>query len=457
MKGIEDIYPLSPLQQGILFHTLCTPNTRVYLHQLIYAIDGSLDVTAFRQAWERVIDRHPILRSSFVWENVKEPVQVVHNNVPLFLEEHDWRVLSPAEQQSQLEKRAREDREEGFDLARTPLMRLILIRLGEDSYQLIWSYQHIIFDGWAGGLINQEVMTFYRAFTAGQDVQLPSPRPYRDYIVWLRQQDLVKAESFWRQKLAGFTTPTPLALDRTAKKLPDREEGYDEQYLHLSPDTSAALQTLAQRNQLTLNSLAQGIWGLLLSRYSGELDVVFGVVVSGRPPDLDGVESMVGLFINTLPVRVQVAPAMPVLAWLRELQMLQVELQQYEYSPLMEVQRWSDTPRGQPLFESIFAFENYYLEDAQHNQDSLIRVRNVGGFERTHYPLTLMVAPGSQLVLRMLYDNRCVTASAVARMLERFRSLAEDIVADPYSPISELAISTESESEQLISSFNASL
>lgn len=456
MKGIEDVYPLSPLQQGILFHTLCTPNTRVYLHQLIYVLDGHLDVDAFRRAWQRVIERHPILRSSFVWENVKEPVQVVHRDVSLLLEELDWRALSAAEQRAQLEQRAREDREEGFDLGRAPLMRLILIRLAENSYQLFWSYEHIIFDGWAGGLINKEVMTFYQAFRAGRDVALPLPRPYRDYILWLRQQDMVKAEAFWRQELAGFTTPTPLVLYRTLKKLPDAEEGYDEQFLHLSMDTSGALQSLAQRNQLTLNSMVQGIWGLLLSRYSGEQDVVFGVVVSGRPPSLDGVESMVGLFINTLPARMQVSPAMPVLAWLREVQMHQAEMQQYEYSPLVEVQRWSDVPRGRPLFESIFAFENYYLEGAQ-NDDSPIRVTNVDGFERTHYPLTLMVAPGPQLVLRMLYDNRCVTAAAVTRMLEGFRSLAEGIISDPYRPISDLSITTGTESEELISSFNASL
>lgn len=457
MEDVEDFYPLSPLQQGILFHTLYTPNTRVYFHQFSYALDGNLDVSALRRAWQRVVDRHPILRSSFVWGNLKEPIQVVHRQVPLVVEEHDWREMPVAGQPVQLEALAQADRERGFDLSRTPLMRLTLVRVAESTYQLIWSYHHIILDGWSGERINQEVMTFYEGFSEGKDVRLPLPRPYRDYIVWLRQQDLVKAEAFWRRNLAGFTNPTRLALDRTTQKLPDREEGYDERCLSIPRDTTAALQALAQRNKLTLNSLAQGIWALLLSRYSGEQDVVFGVVVSGRPPDLQGLESMVGLFINTLPMRAKVQPETPILAWLKELQMLQVEMQQYEYSPLMQVQMWSDIPRGRPLFESIFAFENFYVGAGTQDQTSSIKARNVRGFERTHYPLTLMVAPGPELALKMLYDNRCLTASAVVRMLEHFKALAEDIVADAGKPISELSITTETESEQLISGFNATL
>jgi hypothetical protein len=455
MKNIEDFFPLTPTQQGVLFQSLFTPNTRVYFQQLSSTFRGRLDADNFARAWQRVIERHPALRTSFVWESVKEPVQVVHKHVPSPFELHDWRALAADEQEQRLENFLRADRERGVDFSKAPVMRLTLLQLSDELFEFVWSYHHIIMDGWSVALVRTEVLNFYAAFCEGRDLELPGPRPFRDYVVWLRRQDLSQAEAFWRRTLEGFNSTTRLNVEREVNSLPDREEGYDEQQILIPQATTSALQSLAQQNQLTFNTLIQGAWALLLSRYSGEPDLVFGVVFSGRPPSIAGVESMVGVFVNTLPMRVRLTPQTRLISWLKNLQKQQVLMQQYEYSPLVQIQGWSEVPRGELLFESIFAFENF-LMDATAMEGFLEAVR-IRAFERTHYPLTAMIGLGAEMSVRVLYDDRSIAAPAITRMLKHFEALLEDIVAHPGKDISDLSHITEAESQQLTEDFNASL
>lgn len=456
MQGIEDFYPLSPAQQGILFHALYAPQTKVYSQQSAFHLRGRLDVVAFRRAWLRVVERHAVLRSSFLWDAVKEPVQVVHRRVELPLEEYDLRGRPPDERKRAFAARWRAEQERRLELTAAPLMRLVLVRTDEESYWLIWSCHHILLDGWSRLLVSREVLTLYEAFARGQDLHLAPPRPYRDYIVWLRRQELSKAEQFWRRTLKGFSACTPLWVESGPAELPD-EEGYREHQAHLSEETTAALQSLGRSRRLTLNTIVQGAWALLLSRYGGTQDVVFGSVVSGRPPELEGIESMIGLFVNTLPMRVHVSGHEPLLDWLRGLQQQQVEMQSYEHSPLVEVQRWSQVPRGEPLFKSIVAFQNYPTGPAPAPPPGGLSAKVESMLERTSYPLTIMVSPDSRLMLRALYDCRQVSSSAVATMMEHFRLLLEDIASAPERTVSALSFTTASESRQLVAGFNAAL
>ena len=331
-KNVEDFYPLSPMQQGMLFHSLFAPESGVYVEQMSCTLRGDLDLSAFERAWQRVVDRHPILRTAFVGEGLKEPVQVVHRKVQLPVEQQDWRTFPPTEQEACLESFLQAERERGFDLSKAPLMRLALMRTDDDAYEFIWTNHHILLDGWSIPLLLQEVFAFYESFRRGQDLRLGPPRPYRNYIVWLKRQNMEQAEAFWRTTLAGFTAPTDLVVDRPLEGVADQKERYDEQEVWLSRETTAALRSLAQQHHLTLNTLVQGAWALLLSRYSGEEDVVFGATVSGRPTDLPESEFMIGLFINTLPVRVRVPPEALVVDWLKGLQGQLVDMRQYEYS-----------------------------------------------------------------------------------------------------------------------------
>ena len=452
--NVEDIYTLSPLQQGMLFHSLYDPESEAYFEQLSCTLRGTLDADALRRAWQSVIDRHTILRTAFFWERRDKPLQVVRRKAILPWEQEDWRGLSTPEQQARFRAYLEADRSRGFELSKAPLMRVALMQLAEDTHYLVWSHHHILLDGWSVAIVLNEVFALYEAFSRGKGIDLGRSHPYRDYIGWLLKQNMSKAESFWRQALKGFRSPTPLVIDSTRERLPDEKESYGEQETVLSPGATADLQLLASRHHLTLNTLVQGAWALLLSCYSGEQDVLFGSVVSGRPASLEGVETMIGLFLNTLPVRVRISPGRSALSWLRQLQEQQVELRQYEYSPLVEVQGWSEAPRGRPLFESLLVFENYPIEDSLKQEDANLEIEFTGLFERANYPLTIFATPGDRLSLQIVYDCHRFEVSAIRWMLEHLRNLLEAITANPEQRLCDLSVLTRSERRQVLEEWN---
>jgi amino acid adenylation domain-containing protein/non-ribosomal peptide synthase protein (TIGR01720 family) len=453
-ENIEDLYELSPMQQGMLFHSLAAPESGVYVEYVSCTVQGKLNIPAFKRAWQQVMERHPVWRTSFYWEGFDKPLQVVNQHVSLPWQQFDWRVLPPVEQQEQLEAFLQTERKRGFELSEAPLMRLALIQMGEDIYEFIWSHHHLLLDGWSLSLVLKEVFAFYEAFCQGQDLQLKRSRPYRDYIAWLQEQDLAEAEAFWRQALSGLSAPTPLRVDRALGSLSSEVESYDEQEIQLSVEATASLQSLARGHQLTVSTLVHGAWAILLSRYSGQEDVVFGATVSGRPADLAGVESMVGLFINTLPIRVQASPEAFLLDWLKQLQAQQIELRQYEYSSLVQVQGWSDVPRGLPLFESIVVFENYPVNASLGSPEGRLEFLNVRGVERTNYPLTLVALPGTQLSLQLSYDCRSFDAVTITQMLRHLQTLLEGIVANPGQRLKNLPLLTQQERHTLLVDWN---
>ncbi|MCP4661724.1 MAG: non-ribosomal peptide synthetase, partial [bacterium] len=276
-----------------------------YVEQLSVRLRGELDVPSFTQAWQQVVDRHPTLRTSFHWQGLEEPVQVVHRKLEVGIERGSWRELSPADARPRPSRLLSTDRERGFDLGAAPLMRLALFERGERDFQFIWSFHHIYSDGWSQALIFGDMFRCYEALSQGRPISLDPPRPYRDYIAWLRRQDLEEAGKYWQEVLRGFTAPTLLGR---RDESPGEHADYRQAGLRLKAASSSDLQALARRHRLTLNTLMQGAWALLLGRYSGHHDVLFGATVSGRPAELAGVESIAGLFINTLPVRVRVDP-----------------------------------------------------------------------------------------------------------------------------------------------------
>ena len=452
-KNIENFYPLSPMQQGILYHSLAAPKSGNYFEQFSWTFQGKLNITAFHRAWQYVVKRHSILRTCFVWEGLKEPVQVVHRQVTLPWQEYNWQHLSPDEQQQKLEVFLETDCSGGFELTQPPLMRFTLVQLSDTYYNFTWSHHHLLVDGWSVALIFKEVLACYKAFNKGEDVYLEPIRSYRDYIVWLQQQNLSVAETFWRETLKDFTTPTWLWADRGARKSLTPEDDYAEQKIQLSAVTTAALQSVAQQHQLTLNTLVQGAWALLLSCYNGQEDVVFGAVASGRPPTLAKAESMVGLFINTLPVRVKISPKEFLLPWLQKIQTQLVEARQYEYSPLVKVQGWSEVPKGFALFDNILVFENYPVDPSVQEPDIDFEIESFYSFARTNYPVTLTVNPGEELLFKITYDDSD-RFDTVTRMLRHLQTLLEGMVTNPQQQLCELSLLTEIERHQLLLEWN---
>jgi amino acid adenylation domain-containing protein len=452
-KNIEDVYPLSPMQEGLLFHSLYAPEGGLYVTQIPYNCKG-INPSALRQAWQRILDRHSIFRTAFVWKNIDKPMQVVGRQVELPFTIEDWREMSAAEQESSFEAYLAADLRRGFQLNKAPLLRIALFQTGDDTYKFLLSHHHILMDGWSTMLIFKEVFALYEAFCNAQELELEAARPFKNYIAWLQQQDMAAAETFWRENLKGLTAPTPLVVDRIPGRALSSVETYDEELLVLPATVMSALQSLSRQHQLTVNTVLQGAWALLLSRYSGERDVAFGVVVSGRPAEMPGVESMVGLFINNLMTRIEVKPDAPIFTWLKEVQEQQVEVRQYEHSPLSLVQKWSEVPSGDRLFESIISFQNFPVSStlASASKD----IESIHTIETSAYPLTLVAGVGEELVVSIRYDRRFFDAPTTSRIAGHLQTLLESIVANPQQTLSHLSLLTAAERQLLLTNWNHS-
>ncbi|MEB3282826.1 MAG: amino acid adenylation domain-containing protein [Lyngbya sp.] len=451
-KHIEDIYPLSPMQQGMLFHSLLAPESGAYIVQSCYEIQGSLNRTAFEQAWQEVINRHSILRTAFVWEKLEKPLQVVGREVKAVTVYQDWQHLTPEQQQSQLNFLLKNQRKQGFNLAKPPLMSFNLIQVQNNIYQFIWTYHHLLLDGWSVPLIIKELINLYETITKGQKLSLEKPRPYRDYIAWLQQQDLSNAQTFWSKILKGLTTPT--TISRKTDRLKSKNQNYQEQQLKLSEEVTAKLKFFAKQHQVTINSLVQAAWALILSFYSGEHDVIFGATYSGRPTNLINAEQIVGVFINTLPVRIYIDGKATLLEWIKQLQSQQIEAQQYQYIPLVEIHRLSEISRNLPLFESLVIFENYPVDAALKQSVKNLKIKNVSAQEQTNYPLTLYAVSDSQLSLKVVYDSEHFNSVTIALILENLNTLLLSIITNPQQKLYQLSLLSQSEQHKLLVDWN---
>ncbi len=453
---IQDLYELSPMQQGMLFHTLYAPETGIYFEQRHCLLEGALVPDIFKQAWQKVCDRYDVLRSEFHWEDTDKPLQAVYQTVELPWAEGDWRKLSVSQQTEKFESFLIAEQLKGFQLDRAPLMRCALFQLTNSQYRFVWSYHHLLMDGWCNSLLIREVLTIYQTIRQSKPPLLPPVKPYRDYIVWLQQQDGSLAEAYWRDVLKGFEAPTPLGIEQRIEQKIETVEAKQssvtsEQNGFLPLAFSKDLQTFAKQSRLTLNTLLQGAWAIVLSRYSGLQDVLFGITVSGRPPELSGVASMVGLFINTVPLRVEVSGAFEVLPWLQTLQQTQRDREAYSYSTLTDVQACSDVPGGVPLFESLLVFENYpvSIEQATQQLDIGLSLRDGQGYEQTNYPLVLVVIPGEEIQLSLRYDSHRISKSAVNRLIGHIEVVLRSFADSPEQSLTQVPLLTQLEQRKL--------
>jgi amino acid adenylation domain-containing protein len=455
LPNVEDIYPLSPMQEGMLFHTLYNPDSGAYFIQMGCRLRGNLVTSAFRRAWEEVLRRHAVLRSAFLWEGLKKPVQVVRKTVDLLWHEEDWRALSESEQSERWKEFLLESRQRGFDFQQPPLLRLALIRTGEQSHYFSWSFHHILLDGWCRQLVIQEVFQLYEAYSQGRDLKPGRPQPYRDYIAWLIKQDEAQAEAFWKEELTGFTEPTLLGIEQVKPRIDNDSVEHEVLTYRLSRELGQRLERLARTLQVTLNTIMQGAWGILISRYSGLADVVFGATVSGREAQVPGIDRMIGVFINTLPVRVQVRNEESVSDYLKALQRRMAAARDYEYCPLVKVQGWSELPPGVPLFESFVVFENYPVDAAAQRQvGASMKFEDMQTYETNTFPLVLAVVPGTEIMLSSSFSPDIFTSQSVKRLLEHFNVVLERMAASADQRIGQISLLQPSEQKQLLEDWN---
>lgn len=451
----ETAYPLSPLQQGMLFHHLSEPGSGVDIEQMVGTLRETVNAAALYAAWQKVIARHAILRTRFRWEGLSQPMQEVASvaSVPFVLE--DWRALPTTEQEEKVRAFLKADRTRGFTMSEAPMLRLTLFHRSENHFTLVWTFHHALLDGRSFPLVLNEVFAFYEAALRGEEINPPLPRLYRDYIEWLQTLDAAKAEFFWRELLKGFRATTPLVVD-TKREVANGESRQGDQEVRLSTEHTATLQNLAAANQLTLNTLVQGAWALLLHRYSGEDDIVFGATRACRRSTIEGAENMVGLFINTLPVRAKIDPDELLLPWLKRLRTQWIAMRDFEHTPLVKVQSWSEVPPGMALFETIVVFENFLLNTSLRAQGGAWANREFRLYEQTNFPLTLAVYSGDELCLKMEFDRSRFDDDTIGRTLGHLKTLLEGMAADPARRLGDLPLLTAAERHELLVEWNAS-
>ncbi len=442
-RNIESIHPLSPMQSGMLFHTLHEPGSGIYHEQVIYRLEGEIDPRAMENAWRAVAARHAALRTLFTWEKRKKPLQVVRKRVDLPWEDLDWRGVDPGEREERLEAYLSRDREKGFALQKAPLMRLALIRWGEDAWRFIWSHHHILMDGWCVPIIFKEVIGHYEAFRAGRSFRPPPARPYGEYIAWLQRRDASSSKKYWQKALQGLDGPTPLPFDGGPGRTSPGSALFNREEMVLPGAATRDLETLARTRRLTVNAVFQTAWAVVLGGLGRLADVVFGSVVSGRPARLPGVETMIGLFINTLPVRVNLSPDRTFRTAARELLESQAEREAFGYIPLSDIRAASGLEPGAPLFESIVAFENYPVDKTLADRETGVRIVDARIVEKTNYPLNLMVSPGAETRVAILHDGARFEKENIRRLLDCLRTVLEAATADPDRRLAEIPLAPE--------------
>jgi amino acid adenylation domain-containing protein len=452
LANIENIYRLAPLQEVMLFQSLYAPESGAYMEQVTVPVAGAVDIQAVRRAWEEVLQLHSVFRTSFFWEDLQQPVQVVHRQVRLPWVERDLAYLPLEAREQAVQQYLAEDRRRGFDLSRPPLTRLAWFRMGSDQHCWIWTFHHAILDGWSVQIVLKKVTSFYLLLSQG--LQPPPERipPYGNYIEWLGRQDAGRASAFWRSVLSGIAAPTRLNVDRDVQTFSSPEDTFADELTFVPTLTTLRLKNLAGLHRLTLNTFLLGAWAILLARYSNEPDVLFGTVVSGRPADLPGVEDMVGMFMNALPMRVPVDPKARLVEWLRLIQAQQLESRRFEYSHPTEIQGLSDIPRGVPMYETVVVFQNFPVmtswDELKHHS------KGAGLIDRTNLPLTVMIIPASEILIKILYNCRRFDADAIKRMLGHLRVALDAIALNPDCALGDVPILTGGERKQLLDDWN---
>ncbi|WP_067510178.1 non-ribosomal peptide synthetase [Actinoplanes sp. TFC3] len=451
-RSVEDIYPLTPMQSGMLFHSL-DDDGDVYLTHFAAVLDGVDEPRRLADAFQRVVDRTPILRTAVTGIEADAPLQVVHRDVRLPVTHLDWSDLPVEDREARSQSLWKTLPTLELDLSEAPLMRLTIARLSGTSVRLFWSSHHLLLDGWSFADVLAQVFEEHAAL-GGAPAPAPKPRrPYREYVQWLAEQDAAAAEAYWRRTMAGFTAATTLPFDRAPLAAHGSRSTRDVD-LRLPADRAHRLYEFARNARLTMNTVVQGAWALLLARHSGERDVCFGATVSGRPAELAGADEIVGLFINTLPVRTTVDSGRDLVSWLRRMQDEQAEARQFEHLSLAQVRGWSEVPRESGLFDSLVIFESFPYDRDAAARHGLV-VRESTGAEETNYALTLTAFTTDELHLRIGYDPRLFDADTVEPLAERLATVLDSFPDHADAPIARLPLLPAGERDLLLREWNA--
>ncbi|HVW25536.1 MAG TPA: condensation domain-containing protein, partial [Polyangiaceae bacterium] len=436
LSDVQDLYPATPLQQGLLFHTLAHAEEGLYVYQLRLRLAGTLDERALREAWQTVVARHDVLRTSFVFGDGGRALQVVHRSVTLPYAWHDWTKASDYEER--LSAFLRSDVASGFDVARPPLLRVNVFARPDGKHDVVWTMHHALADGWSSARLVDEVVADYGARISGRSFAPAPTAPYRDYVAWLAARP--SAEAWWRGSLATLTEPARLLPSLGRVREPSA--GTHHRHERLDGPLGEAVRELGRRCGVTPSSVFQAAWAVVLGRYGDRRQAIFGATVSGRPPELPGAFDMTGLFINTLPVWIDLPAGERIGDWLRAIQRAASERQLHEHTPLSSVQQWLGLA-GDALFDTLFVFENFPVDAAARSADVGLRVERSDRADRTHYALTLTVEAKDHVELEWEWDGERVEGRRVEALSRHLREVLEQLVGDSEQRVGELMLSVE--------------
>src|SRR5215212_10056352 len=453
-RPTERSYRLAPTQHGMLFHSLSAPGEGVYAVQFACELPRGVDLSAFKQAWQTVSDRHDVLRTCFSWDGLSEPMQNVCEDISIQIDIQDMTGVPAADQGRLLESYFLHERKRRVDLSTAPLTRMAIWKMSGDKDLFLWTSHHILLDGRSFMKVMKEVSLFYEAYCSNQNLELPRPPAYGDYIDWFYRQDRSDAGQYWHKLLGTFTTPVKVDLPRGS----DEEQSgdrYQVVHLNLSAELKTSLQQLAQSKKLTVNWIAQAAWAVLLARYSGQEDVVYGETRSGRRSEFEEVDSVVGVLINTVPIRLQATATKSFIELLEDVRDQHVEMRSHECTPLTQIREVSGIDRTAELFQSLVVFEAYDLRTALQREGGALWQDSILVLSPVHYPLALMGYNKPDLSVRIEYDRRSYSDEVVERLARHLTALLEGAMKDPHARIADLPLLSTAERNELLVEWNA--
>ncbi len=446
---VNSLYPLSPFQEGIMFHSLFNVHSGEYVNQISCEL-VDLQVEHFRASWNFLLKRHSIYRTAFYHDDFSIPMQGVYTQVDLPFYVIDFSTLSKEKQEEKIIEIAHQDIEKGFDLSAPPLMRVTLIKLDERRHQLIWNCHHILMDGWSSPLLIEEVFQNYQILLKGQKPEWEQEDKFKDFIDYIQSIDENEVETFWRsylQRIDGITSlPFPKKLSKN-----NREISITKNRLRLDTELTKKIKRFASNNRLTLNTVIQGVWAYLLSYYSGQKDVVYGVTVSGRPSILSDTERRMGPYINTIPLAATIEMETMITNWLAVLQMNHTKTREFQYVSLNTIQKWKGIVGD--FFDNIIVFENYPVSEELMGENS-DGDANIKFDERTNYPLTMIVLPDVNLEIHFDFNNKLMNDDQIKMIAGHFKEVLQQIAYGKAVKLKDLNPLSTLEKNQLRSEFN---
>ncbi|MHA6534792.1 condensation domain-containing protein, partial [Paenibacillus sp. BAC0078] len=450
---IVSMYPLSPMQEGMLFQALMEPQSSAYFEQMSFVIQGSLQEANLEKSLSLLMERYDIFRTAFVYDALERPLQVVLKKRNPSIVFEDYTVLTEEEIKIREERFKQSDRERGFDLTNEALLRIAVLKTGESRYEIVWSHHHILMDGWCMRIVLKEFFYIYAQLCSGKLIELPAVKPYIYFIKWLEEQDREEALGYWRDYLSGYEQRTAIPVSGNSIK-----GAYMLEEIHhtFGEILTERLTKMSKRHNVTMNNMMQTVWGMLLRRYNNTDDAVFGALVSGRPAEIDGVEHMVGLFINTLPVRLSPnEDAETFIETVKRIQQRALDSEKYDYVSLAEVQAQSELKQN--LIDHLFVFQNYpevYDINGQSN-DQDFQVTDFQGFEHTSYSLSVMMhVHANQLNIKIGFNASEHQLDRINRLLEHLEIILEQVATRPDMRLDEIELAGEEEKRQLLETFN---